>query len=102
MRPASRTDRTTRRVAGVRRRLGTRAPRIVRRRLRSPAPPTPPPPRSPIVLDGQGAAFDGTVEITCESPAVADADGVDIGSATRGHAPTLLGARRRHLHAHDR
>jgi hypothetical protein len=34
-----------------------------------------------VVLDGNGRAFTGTVEITCESPAAPAADGVDIGSA---------------------
>jgi hypothetical protein len=42
-----------------------------------------PPPALTVVLDGHGAAFDGAVEIACESPAVAAAHGVDIGSALR-------------------
>jgi len=36
-----------------------------------------------IVVDGNGAAFDGTVEVTCESPTTAPAAGVDVGSAAR-------------------
>ena len=37
-----------------------------------------------IVVDGHGAAFDGSVEVTCESPTTAPAaDGVDVGSAAR-------------------
>jgi hypothetical protein len=35
-----------------------------------------------IVVDGN-AAFDGSVEVTCESPWTAPADGVDVGSAAR-------------------
>jgi hypothetical protein len=34
-----------------------------------------------VVVDGGGAAFRGRVEVTCESPAVPAARGVDIGSA---------------------
>src|SRR4051812_45642176 len=118
MRPASRTDRTARRVAGVLVASGLAlAGSFVAASLAgadTSSPPAPPPPRvagglaapgpappgsfvaaplagadtsSPpalaVVLDGRGAAFDGAVEITCESPAVADAHGVDIGSALR-------------------
>jgi hypothetical protein len=36
-----------------------------------------------IVLDGQGRAFTGAVEVACESPAVPAAAGTDIGTAAR-------------------
>ena len=89
MRRASRTDRTTRRVAGV----------VVASGLAllgsfvaagGAGPPTPATDacRSPVVLDGTGAAFGGAVDVTCESPVVAESDGVDIGSAARAaHEP---------------
>ena len=86
MRPASRTDRTTRRVAGV----------VVASGLAllgsfvaaSAADAVDAKPSVAVVLDGGGAAFSGAVEITCESPVVAESDGVDIASATRAtHEP---------------
>jgi hypothetical protein len=83
MRPASHTDRTTRRVAGVLVASGLALLGSFAAASGAGATDTASPPALAIVLDGRGAAFDGAVEITCESPAVADAHGVDIGSAMR-------------------
>src|SRR6478735_4051143 len=82
MRPASRTDRTARRVAGVLVASGLALVGSFAAATVAGAD-TDSPPALAVVLDGRGAAFDGAVEITCESPAVADAHGVEIGSAVR-------------------
>ena len=88
MRPASRTDRTARRVAGVLVASGLALVASFAAASVAGAD-TASPPALAIVLDGRGAAFAGAVEITCESPAVAAAHGVDIGSAVRSTRETF-------------
>jgi hypothetical protein len=81
MRLASRTDRHLRRVAGVAVVSGLALVGSFAAACAAAAADSSP--SVAIVLNGHGAAFAGTVEITCESPAVPAADGVDIGTAAR-------------------
>jgi hypothetical protein len=81
MRLASRTDHRPRRVAGVV--VATGLALLASFVAASGAGAADASPAVAIVLDGNGAAFTGRVEIMCESPVLPAADGVDIGSAAR-------------------
>jgi hypothetical protein len=79
MRLASHTDHRPRRGAGVVAVSGLAL--LVSAFIAPVAGATDAPASLAIVVDGRGAAFAGTVEVACESPAAPPADGVDIGSA---------------------
>jgi hypothetical protein len=86
MRLPSRTDRHPRRVAGVVVASGIALLTVLAAAPTAGATDTPP--ALAVVLDGRGAAFSGAVDVMCESPAVPEADGVDIGTAAHGaHLP---------------
>jgi len=86
MRLASRTDRHPRRVAGVV--VATGLALLGAFAAASTAGAADAPPTLNVVLDGHGSAFDGAVDVMCESPSVPAADDVDIGSAARSaHVP---------------
>jgi hypothetical protein len=86
MRLASRTDRRSRRVAGVL--VASGLALVGAFAAVSPAGAADTAPALAIALSGHGAAFDGSVDVMCESAPAPETDGVDIGTAARGaHLP---------------
>jgi hypothetical protein len=81
MRLPSRTDRHPRRVAGVV--LASGLAVVGAFAATATAGAAEAPTTLAVVIDGNGAAFDGSVDVTCESARVPEADGVDVGSASR-------------------